>query len=298
MTVSEKTRRNIIQTLKSEKIKWNGDLDDIEFLSRIFDLESLPSNDPRYNDAKRDIQQHTIYNPGDWPSDWIFDDDRFDLLHCSDNDFLRFLCELINPKVRSNSAEALQLLKFFNESLMNDDYQIVEKTSGFGSKYFEAIGILPETVEALRIMKDKADSLSAKNLQREIVRMENSIEKDPELAIGTAKEFLESICKTILTKRKVAFKTHEDLPKLVHMTIDELQPLGAFESNKKVNDLTRRIIGNMNGLANYIAQLRNLFGTGHGKAPSIISLEPRHAALAVNAAATLALFLYNSYERG
>jgi hypothetical protein len=53
----------------------------------------------------------------------------------------------------------------------------------------------------------------------------------------------------------------------------------------------------MNSLASCIAELRNLHGTGHGKDVRIVTVEPRYAALTVNAAATLGLFLYQSYEK-
>ena len=46
------------------------------------------------------------------------------------------------------------------------------------------------------------------------------------------------------------------------------------------------------------AELRNAYGTGHGKSKSQSGylLEPRHARLAVGAAATLGVFLYETHE--
>jgi len=57
--------RNIIDGLKIENVSWFGKLDDVEFLQRIFDLESLPSHDPRFETASGDIWQHR-YNNHDW----------------------------------------------------------------------------------------------------------------------------------------------------------------------------------------------------------------------------------------
>jgi len=65
-----------------------------------------------------------------------------------------------------------------------------------------------------------------------------------------------------------------------------------------IDELIRKTLGVLTTLTQCIAELRNLYGTGHGKGVSTVSLEPRHAALAVNAATTLALFLYQSYEKG
>ncbi len=125
--------------------------------------------------------------------------------------------------------------------------------------------------------------------------MTNAIERDPELAIGTAKEFLESICKAILAERGVSFKADESLPRLVSMTLEsvKLAPSG----DAKTEELLKRIVGNMNSLGNCIAELRNLHGTGHGKGITPITLEPMHAALAVNAASRSAFFYSSTWKK-
>jgi hypothetical protein len=45
-----------------------------------------------------------------------------------------------------------------------------------------------------------------------------------------------------------------------------------------------------------LAELRNLYGTGHGKEGSTKGLAARHAKLAVGAAITLADFLFDTHE--
>jgi len=45
--------------------------------------------------------------------------------------------------------------------------------------------------------------------------MRGAIEDDPGLAIGTAKEIVETTCKTILTERGVPYEQDDDLLKLV-----------------------------------------------------------------------------------
>jgi len=79
--VSFETRQNIIDGLKLESVKWHGELDDVEFLERIFDVGALPSHDHRFENAARDIWQHR-YNNDDWEPDWIYSDKRFNLLRC------------------------------------------------------------------------------------------------------------------------------------------------------------------------------------------------------------------------
>ncbi len=80
-SISSLIRRKVTQVLT--QVCWYGDLEEIEFLSRLYDLQQLPSTDDRYEDAERDIFQHRINNE-DWDDFWSFADDRFGLRNGSD----------------------------------------------------------------------------------------------------------------------------------------------------------------------------------------------------------------------
>ena len=60
-----KSVSKIIDGLRLENVAWNGQLDDVEFLSRLFDLQQIPSTDSRCKDASGEICQHR-YNNNDW----------------------------------------------------------------------------------------------------------------------------------------------------------------------------------------------------------------------------------------
>lgn len=66
-------------------------------------MEKLPSYDSRYNNAKRDIIQHTRNND-DFEDGWGFLDDRFEL-NSSDEKLLKFLCEVFHLFVRDESRK-------------------------------------------------------------------------------------------------------------------------------------------------------------------------------------------------
>ena len=127
-TITEVTRRNIFDYFRWGTIDWSGRLSEAEFLSRLYDLESLPSNDHRFKSAQEDIWKHCVNNPMDWPQDWVFWDSRFDLLNGSDEAFLRFLCEMVHPVVRPVSQEVSGLVKMLNELLNPDGWEIVLRT--------------------------------------------------------------------------------------------------------------------------------------------------------------------------
>lgn len=118
-TVSEITRRDIFDAIELGLINWSGRLEEVAFLERIWDLKDMRSNDFRFTDAAGDIWQHRINNH-DWEDDWVFTDERFDLMHGPDETFLRFLCEMVPPAVRPDRDETQRLVTRFNEMLLGD----------------------------------------------------------------------------------------------------------------------------------------------------------------------------------
>lgn len=163
----------------------------------------------------------------------------------------------------------------------------------FDGEYFVPIPSrqLPpvETIRAL------ATSLDLQGLSAEVGRMAQAAEDDPALAVGTAKELIETICKTILEDRGVSHK-EEDLPKLVRTVAKELLLLPEnIPDNAKGSDVISRLLSSLNQVAQGIAELRNLYGTGHGRDGRFIGIHPRHAKLAVGAAATLGMFLMETH---
>ncbi len=60
-----------------------GRLEELDFLKRIYDLNNMPSDDSRFENAEQDIWQHTVNND-DYPYCWIFEDERFDLQNGED----------------------------------------------------------------------------------------------------------------------------------------------------------------------------------------------------------------------
>ena len=61
-------------------------------------------------------------------------------------------------------------------------------------------------------------------------------------------------------------------------------------------DAIRVLLMNLASVANGMAEVRNLYGTGHGKSAKTKGLQARHARLAIGAASTLAVFLYETHQ--
>lgn len=124
MEISQATRREIVDILSLSDAHWSGSLDEVEFLSRVYDLTELRSTDPRFRTALGDVRQHRV-NWTDWPDDWVFHDPRFNLLRGDDVSFLHFLCETIHPIVRNDADETRILLDGYNLLLSKDGWSLV-----------------------------------------------------------------------------------------------------------------------------------------------------------------------------
>jgi hypothetical protein len=295
--ISEVTRRNVFDRVALERVSWSGRLNEDDFLARLYDLSNLSSTDHRFSDAAGDIWQHRVRN-FDWQEDWVFTDSRFNLLYCPDEELLRFLCEMVHPVVQPNQDAVATLVALFNECLSGDGFQIVEAAQISGRPVYAAREMVAGA-PPLTAVRQIAKGLSTEYLSQQITRMEAAVHGDPALAIGTAKELVETCCKTILRERRATVDDAWDLPKLVHHTHEQLQlsPKGVAKSGRGT-DSVRRTLGNLAQLAQGVAELRNLYGTGHGKDAAASSPPAHHARLAVGAASTLAVFLFEAHFDG
>ncbi len=147
-------------------------------------------------------------------------------------------------------------------------------------------------------LKQKAKSLDANHLAEQIRRMEDSVETDPSLAIGTAKELIETCCKTILSERGQEISGTPYIPTLTKATLKELNLVPeAVPNAARGADVIKRLLSNLSTIGHGLAELRGLYGTGHGQHGSTSGLTTRHAKLAVGAASTLAVFLFETHEQ-
>lgn len=294
--ISEITRRNIFDALRVLKVNWAGRLSEPDFLARIFDLEQMPSYDSRFRNAAGDIWQHRINNPNDWDDDWVFTDERFNLLRGDDETFLRFLCEMIHPIVRSDRQEIERLRQLFNEFLAVDSYEIIEMSKISGYPVYSSRRKVEGVPLGVNLAKQQ-EVFNAEYLSRQVNRIEAAIPHDPDLAIGTSKELVETCCKTILQERGVAFDDGWELTRIVKETYKQLKLTpDDIPKTEKAAETIKRLLGNLATVTQSLAELRNLYGTGHGKSAKSKGLTPRHAKLAAGAATALAIFLFETHE--
>ena len=125
-------------------------------------------------------------------------------------------------------------------------------------------------------------------IREHLARLARTAVADPPLAIGTAKELVESTAKTVLEERGMQVRERDDLPALVTRAQEALglHP-SATLPGPDGTDAVKRILGGLISVASGLGELRNRgYGTGHGPKGERVGLKPRHARLAVNAAMT------------
>lgn len=143
-----------------------------------------------------------------------------------------------------------------------------------------ADGLVSDTL--LRFEADAINDAWSKALSRR--------EVDPAGAITAARTLLESVCKHLLedAEGNPTYGPNDDLPKLYRQASELLN----IAPSQHSEDAFKRILGSAASIVDGLGTLRNRIGDAHapgGRRP--VKPAPRHAALAVNIAGSMALFL-------
>lgn len=149
-----------------------GRLSEVDFLSRLFNLKEIPSQDGRYKNAEEEIAHHSLSE--DYTYDWIFTDSRFKLMSCNDEDYLRFICEIFHPVVRKEDAEWNTILDNVNYYLRNDGYEIypykkISNKNAFAWRKYKppkSTEILPFSIRCRKQLESSFQKLSIPRIAR------------------------------------------------------------------------------------------------------------------------------------
>ncbi len=299
--LSEITRKEIMDILEegftSQNFLYFGSLDEVRFFNRLYKLGELPSTDTRFSHADRDLNKHLIVND-DWDWDWfyVFYNDNFDLV-ANDSKFLAFLAEIFHPSVRGIlNTSAKEYLKKINYLLRFDGYELLPSKSISGRAIYEWREIrgdsaLLKNIESLKI------NFNSAYIDDQIDIMVNMADQHPNLAIGKAKELLESCAKTILNELEIEFDSKMDLNSLVKKTYKSLKiDSSSIDKDNKYHQTSVKILGSLSAITQFMAELRNEYGDGHGKDREFRNLPPHYAHLAIGTATTVVRFMWDTHN--
>jgi hypothetical protein len=168
-----------------------------------------------------------------------------------------------------------------------DQFALAMKRDGYNvtdDGQIDLVGKVPGLPQgALAQLRDPAA------IEEHLDRIRQSMDSDPALAVGSAKELIESTAKVVLLERGLAWDERKDdvraLITKAQMALS-LHP-SAATPGPDGSDAVKKILGGAATVALGVAELRNRgYGTGHGPAGRRTGLGTRHAHLAVNAAIT------------
>lgn len=296
--ISEISKRDIIDILtlgrNNCEFYYHGRLSEISFLSRITNLEDLSSNDSRFNNMTEDIRQHTVNN-NDWEVDWVFYDDRLKLLR-DEELFINFIEQIFNPNVRDDKDNWEDYLNKINTILYYDNVQLNVDETLSGRPVYKITSIKTSKVITNYSEQIKV-KFSSEYIDSQISVMLENVEKNPNIAIGKSKELLESCAKTILDELKVDYDNKMDFTPLLKRVMKEL---GLSSKTQEKDDssgkIAAKLLGNLGAIPQSMAELRNIFGDGHGKSKTFVSLPARYARLAVGTSTTIVYFIWETYQ--
>ena len=279
--ITDITRRQIADEMSLNNLWYHGNSTEPDFLARLFNLKGLPSKDYRYNNAYDDIYQHMVNNT-DWDSDWLYNDPRINLSYCDDDIYLRFLALTLHPRVRTNESEVHKLVEIYNKHLGNDGFEVIQTDEISGKPIFSVhqkiigqAGLLAKKVEIKKY-------LNTEYVNGKIDIMNEAIRKDTDLAIGTAKELLETTCKSILKQKAVVVDSNWTLTQLLKATTNALDFTPKEAANPESAERSiKQILGGISSIVHGVSELRNSYGTGHGKDADFKALEAKYAKLLV-----------------
>jgi hypothetical protein len=136
----------------------------------------------------------------------------------------------------------------------------------------------------------------ASSIYGHMERISGCAETDPPQAISGAKSVIEATTKLVLNQLGQSYDEKADLPALVKQVQVALKlhpdPLAP---TARGGDTVKRIRSSLSQVAIGVAELRNQYGSDHGRTVEV-PLGPRHAHLAVGCASTYCRMLLETLD--
>lgn len=191
----------------------------------------------------------------------------------------------------------------YNEDYEEDSWFIhpSKYNEHYAKLYLQCKSIINSLGDVSPIIQSTAEELkgkfSSEYMNRQIDLLLSMQKTNPTEAIGKSKELIESCCKTILEEMGIACDKDDDVPQLTSKVLDALDLLpSSVQPTDRGADAIKAVLGNLRAIPTKLAEIRNPFGSGHGKSASFVGLEERHARLAVGCSITFVDFVWSTYE--
>lgn len=273
-----------IEQYKTEEAKMScyGRLSEIDFLSRIFDLKSLPSTDSRCKNAEMDIWRHTISND-DFEPYWFFDYEPFDF-RSDDTKILSFLCEMFHPTVRIENESWSDFLIIFNEILKHDGYELYPKSKISGRDVY-GWRLLSTTNE---IEAQIINKINFEYIGQIASRAKRDIDiGDYDSALTKSRTLLEEVFCYIIEENGAVPSEKGD----IGILSNQVKKLYIMHQSKEADKRINGLLSGLEKILSSITEMRNKAGDSHGAGSKRYAIQEHHARLYVNSAITYTEFI-------
>jgi len=149
---------------------------------------------------------------------------------------------------------------------------------------------------ALAEVATASQQVDPSTLHEHLDRIRDSIESDPGLAIGSAKDLVESVARHVLEHYGQQVDPKDPLARTVKRALDCLDlTVEKIPDAAKGAAAIRQVLAGLAQVVGPMAEIRNLYGSGHGRTRTA-GVHARHARLVVGAAATLTTFMLETLD--
>jgi hypothetical protein len=148
-----------------------------------------------------------------------------------------------------------------------------------------------------RFVRPLAEVSLGLNVDRYLERLHLAVERrDSPMVIGTAKEMLEALFKGVLDRHGEMSASQDilELWKQVRAKLD--LSVEGVNSNKQGAEPLRRLLAGLSSIVHSVCELRNLYGTGHGRGNEAPELDFSTTLLVADSATALARYLDSRYQ--
>jgi hypothetical protein len=217
--------------------------------------------------------------------EWINGQTRLpQALYFGDSDYSSCVLDALEYILNRDPANTEVILDFggIKEWLRKNEPAIYDEFCGGG-------------IPAVRSLADAQKAAHSFDIDDHIRRIRESMDDDPALTFGSTKELLETVFKTVLGMHGASIGSDE-IPKLLKRTQAALN-LDAPDVDGTVPgaESFKKLLGSLAQIVVSITELRNLYGTRHGKSKAP-GLDSGAAKLVVSAGTSLAAYSMNRYK--
>ncbi len=252
---------------------YNGRVSDADFLGKLYSLKNMPSNDNRVNNAEEDIINHTSIN-NDWDANWIFDDNRFNLIECSDTEYLSFICAVFHPENRDEKGYWKEYLIEINKFLKADGFELYESNYISNRAVYSwrllskaemlKSSFVPFSIRNESNIKSKKMKFSLnKSIRSKIASLFNCYDDDLYLTTNTGWNYNSTIKKELLLDISTHYPPKAYNPAGEYEVVNDIDVFIMSTSPYCVYDAIELFYIRMGRSRDYLSDINNLFNSNN-----------------------------------